>query len=82
MMGFVLGLILFLVCYGFSALNPSYEGIVMMDRDITQHYMGWLYYRNSDWHFPIGLMDGISAPYQVSIVYSDSIPILAVFFKL
>lgn len=80
--GFILGLILFLICYGFSALNPSYEGIVMMDRDITQHYMGWLYYRNSDWHFPIGLMDGISAPYQVSIVYSDSIPLFAVFFKL
>lgn len=80
--GFILGLILFLICYGFSALNPSYEGIVMMDRDITQHYMGWLYYRNSDWHFPIGLMDGISAPYQVSIVYSDSIPLFAVLFKL
>lgn len=81
-MGLVLGFVLFLICYGVRALNPSYEGIVMMDRDITQHYMGWLYYRNSAWHFPIGLMDGISAPYNVSIVYSDSIPLFAVFFKL
>lgn len=82
LLGFVFGMILFCIVYGIRILNPCYDGWLFMDRDITQHYMGWLYYRASDWHFPVGLIDGLSSPYKVSIIYSDSIPLFAVFFKL
>jgi hypothetical protein len=39
-------------------------------------------FRNSPWYFPIGLMDNIVHPFKVSIIYTDSIPLFAVIFKL
>lgn len=50
--------------------------------DLTQHYLGWICYRQSDWTFPIGNMDRFSYPYQTSVIYTDSIPLFALFFKL
>lgn len=49
--------------------------------DLTQHYLGWEFYRQSAWHFPLGLMDGIYSE-PVSIVYTDSIPLFAFVCKL
>lgn len=51
-------------------------------KDLTQHYLGWLCYRQSDWTFPIGNMDLFSYPYQTSVIYTDSIPLFALFFKI
>ena len=51
-------------------------------KDLTQHYMGWLCYRQSDWTFPIGNMNLFSYPYQTSVIYTDSIPLFALFFKI
>ncbi|MBR1572110.1 MAG: hypothetical protein IJ655_05180 [Lachnospiraceae bacterium] len=49
--------------------------------DLTQHYLGWEFYRQSPWHFPLGLADGLySSP--VSIVYTDSIPLFAFICKI
>ena len=39
-------------------------------------------YRNGDWTFPIGLTDQLAYPYYTSVIFTDSIPIFAVFFKL
>ena len=50
--------------------------------DVTQHYLGWVYYRNTPWTFPIGLTEGISSEGMVSCMYTDSLPLFAVFFKL
>jgi hypothetical protein len=36
----------------------------------------------SDWHFPVGLIDTLSYPISVSVIYTDSIPVLALIFKL
>lgn len=85
--GCILGGIIFILIYGVSLLrftnidwlthSVDNEGLW----DLTQHYLGWVYYRNSDWHFPIGLVDNLySSP--VSIVYTDSIPLFAFIFKL
>ena len=38
-------------------------------------------YRNSDWHFPIGMIDSLVYPNQTSVIYTDSIPLFAIFFK-
>jgi hypothetical protein len=38
-------------------------------------------FRNSAWHFPLGLMDNIVYPFKESIIYTDSIPLFALFFK-
>lgn len=78
-----LSLTIFGLIYGYDILNPTYDAWIFKDgyHDIIQHYMGWLFYRQSPWHFPIGLIDNLAYPYQFSVIYTDSIPILAVFFK-
>jgi len=49
--------------------------------DPAQHYLGWAFYRQSPWDFPIGVSPGFGLELGSSIFYSDSIPILAFLFK-
>ena len=76
------GVIAFLLIYGTAVLDFRYTAWLMQGYDPTQHYTGWLFFRNSGWHFPIGLMDNIVYPNKVSVIYTDSIPLFAVPFKL
>ena len=86
-MGLIVGVIIFLAVYGIGILNPTnatwllhsddLEGSI----DLTQHYMGWVFYRDTSWTFPLGLTEGIYSE-PVSVVYTDSIPLFALFFKL
>ncbi len=79
---FLLILALFFPIYGVSLLNPLYTDWIMGRTDLTQHYLGWLSYRNSRWFWPLGLTDRLSWPYPVSVMFTDSIPLLAVPCKL
>lgn len=78
----LLGALAFFIVVGFEPLNPV-NALWMLGRlDPTQHYLGWLFYRNSEWSFPIGLNPSFGQELSSSIVYSDSIPLLAIPFKL
>lgn len=78
----LLGVLLFIAIYGIRVLNPEYTSwLYSAGSDLTQHYLGWMAYRNSDWSFPIGLTDQLSYPEKISIVFTDSIPLFAVAFK-
>lgn len=69
--------------YGFSILNPTYTNwIFTKSGDIVQHYVGWESFRAGEWTFPIGLTNATSYPMNISVIYTDSIPIVALFFKL
>ena len=81
-MTFLLILALFLPVYGAFLLNPLHADWLMGRTDLTQHYLGWLSYRNSRWYWPLGLTDRLSYPYPVSVMFTDSIPLLAVPGKL
>ena len=78
----MLGAIAFFVIVGFDPLNPVNAGWILGRLDPTQHYLGWLFYRNSEWAFPIGLNPSFGQDLSSSIVYSDSIPLLAIPFKV
>lgn len=79
----ILSALLFCTIYGVNILNPSYTAWLLIENgDLTQHYLGWKAYRFSEWHFPLGMIDRITYPYLTSIIFTDSIPILAVFFKI
>lgn len=79
----IIGIIIFIIIYGVAVLDVSNDGwLVNSTYDLSAHYIGWLYYRNSPWQFPIGLVDGIINKYSFSIIYMDSIPILALIFKI
>ena len=81
--GCALGVACFLWVYGAKIINPLYDSwLFNTDMDLKQHYIGWCHYRMSDWHFPVGLIDTLSYPISVSVIYTDSIPVLALIFKL
>lgn len=78
----LIGIVAFILLYGIKVLNPSYDSWLLNNNsDLTQHYLGWKFFRKSEWHFPIGLIDGLTAK-PISIIYTDSIPIFAIFWKL
>ncbi|MCR5356183.1 MAG: DUF6311 domain-containing protein [Lachnospiraceae bacterium] len=81
--GCALGAACFLWVYGARILNPLYDAwLFNTDIDLKQHYIGFCHYRMSPWHFPIGLIDTLSYPVSMSVIYTDSIPLFAFVFKL
>ena len=80
--GAAVGAAAFLCIYGVHVLNVTYTDWLLGGGDLTQHYLGWCFFRDSAWTFPVGLMDRMSWPYEVSVIFTDSVPLLAVFFKL
>lgn len=79
--GFI-GAVIFIICYGIDAVNVTNDGWLLKGGDLMQHYIGWKAYRNSEWHFPIGMTDGLIYPDQTCVIFTDSIPLLAIFFKI
>lgn len=81
--GAILGAIVFLLIYGISIVNPTNDAwLLNQNSDMTQHYLGWKFFRRSQWHFPLGLMDGVLVDDMVSCMFTDSIPMFAIFFKI
>ena len=78
----MIGMGIFLALYGVKILNPLYVDWLYTGSDLSQHYLGWKAFRESGWMFPIGMTDRLLYPFRSSIIFTDSIPLLAVFFKL
>lgn len=70
--------------YGWSVLNPKnnmwLEG--GQNQDPMQAYVGWEFFRREPWSIPLGANQSFGMLPSNSVVYSDSIPLLAIFFKL
>lgn len=73
---------IFVAIYGINVLNPLYDDWLLGRGDLTQHYLGWCYYRKGEWTFPFGLTDRIAYPTYTSVIFTDSIPVMAVLFKI
>lgn len=78
---FLLGITSYLLTVGIKPLNPNYIGWLFGRLDPTQHYLGWEFFRNSSWQWPLGLNPEYGLGISSSVVYSDSIPLLALLFK-
>ena len=84
-LGGLLAAVSFVCIFGFRVLIPTYDDWLLFSRDGVdnmQHYQGWVAYRRSPWQFPIGLIEGILYPDRISVIYTDSVPLFAIFFKL
>lgn len=81
-LGGIIGAFLFIFIYGVRVLDVAYDEWLLTGGDLSQHYLGWIFYRKSSWSFPVGLVEGILNPEKISIMYLDSIPILAIIFKI
>ncbi|MBU3630031.1 DUF6311 domain-containing protein [Polynucleobacter sp. AP-Melu-500A-A1] len=77
----LLGAAAFFMVVGFAPLNPNNADWILGRLDPTQHYLGWLFFRNGPWTFPVGLSPLFGQDLSSSIVYSDSIPLLAIPLK-
>lgn len=80
--GAILGVIFFIIIYGFRVLNPTYDEWLLGKGDLTQHYLGWCFFRKGNWAFPFGLTNQLAYPSYSSVIFTDSIPVFAVLFKL
>ena len=72
----LLGAAVFYLIVGVRVLNPQYIGWLMGDDPFT-HFLGWHFFRREAWHFPIGLLHSYGMEMGSTIVYTDSIPLLA-----
>ena len=61
----------------FQSTEWLYQG---NDSELPQ--MGWYFFRNDIWRFPLGSNPNYGTNYGSSIVFADSIPILSIIFKL
>ena len=84
--GCILGIISFIFVYGYRVLDFTYDAWLLQGTgysgDLTQHYLGWVFLRDSKWSFPLGLIDGLAYPNKISVIYTDSIPLFAFIFKI
>ncbi|MDD3877417.1 MAG: DUF6311 domain-containing protein [Bacteroidales bacterium] len=77
----VSALILFYLKFGFAIINPLNNGWLMA-YDYATHYLGWLFFKNEPWDFPIGTINNYFYPLGSNIGYTDSIPLMAIIGKL
>lgn len=79
----IFGTAWFLVLYGPHALDPSYvDWIYVLGSDTFQHQIGWEWFRQAQWHFPLGFIGDYGYPFGTYISYTDSIPLMALPLKL
>ena len=81
--GAVLGAMVFIAIFGTSIIVPTNTNWLFANTDdSTQHHLGWVFFRKTPWTFPIGLTEGITCDGAVSCMFSDSIPLFGLIFKV
>ena len=76
-----IGLAGFFIVVGPKALNPTNIDWLLRGESLEDH-LAWIFFRESAWSFPVGLNPNYGLEISSSIVYSDSIPLFAILFKL
>ncbi len=80
---FLVTLVIFHLTYGLVTLVPTNVSWLMSARgDWGTHYLGWFFYRNEPWGFPLGNIHRYFYPLGTNVAFTDSIPLMALFFKL
>ena len=77
----LMGVAAYFLIIGPRALYP--ENVAWLsDGDPAQHYLGWSFFRQSPWGFPIGENPAYGLEISNALLYSDSLPLLAFPMKL
>lgn len=80
LLSLLFGLLACWLVVGFLLIEPQNLGWIQHGDPVT-HYLGWSFFRHDGWHWPLGLNPNYGLELSSSIVYSDSIPLLAIPFK-
>lgn len=79
-----MGVLVFVLVFGVSTLDVTNDAFCRggyIEKDIQQHYAGWLFYRQSSAGWPLCIARGINYPDGLSVAYTDSIPLVAALLK-
>jgi hypothetical protein len=77
------GLAWFLLLYGrYPLYLTNVNWIYKTGGDIFQHQIGWEWFRQEPWRFPLGRIDAYGYPFGTSLIFTDSIPLFAIPLKL
>ena len=83
LLSFLVVVLIFHISYGLEVIIPTnINWLLSVRHDWGQHYLGWAFYRNEPWTFPLGTIDKLCYPVGTNVGYWDSIPLLAFFFKI
>jgi len=77
----LIGVLSFILVAGVAIVNPKNIVWLTIGDDPAQHYLGWEFFRNSAWTWPVGLNPNYGLGFSSSIVFSDSIPLVAILLK-
>ncbi len=79
----IIGVIVFGHYFDFTVVEPNNTAWIMrLQGDQSQHYLGSVAFRSDEWHFPFTKTTLINYPEGVSIIYTDSNPLLACIAKI
>lgn len=79
----IFGIFWYLLLYGRSPLYFSnVDWIYVNGGDVFQHQIGWEWFRQERWHFPLGTINDYGYPFGTSVSFMDSIPLFAIPFKI
>lgn len=76
-----MGLAIFILLFGGNILQPDNIAWILRRNDPAVHFIGWHFFRNEPWHLPLGLSWAYGMEMGSSIVFTDSIPLLAFILK-
>lgn len=81
--GTILSLIFILAIISLHNVDPSsIDWVTGGGGDNLQHYLGWRFFRESDWNRYFLFMRNLNYPVGTSIIVTDSNPLFCLFFKL
>jgi len=67
--------------YG-QAIDPTNTSWLLFGGDMFQHFIGWHFFRSDPWVWPLGTLASYATDLNTSIVFTDSLPLLAIPLKL
>ncbi|MEX0598416.1 MAG: DUF6311 domain-containing protein [Candidatus Paceibacterota bacterium] len=78
----VVGIIIFHYKIGIWNVLPFNVDWLLQASDWPQHHLGWEFFRRAPWNWPLGDFSNLLYPVTTNIGFTDSIPLLAISFKL
>ncbi|WP_252107292.1 MULTISPECIES: DUF6311 domain-containing protein [unclassified Halomonas] len=63
-------------------LDPTHTEWLLNEGDLLQHFLGWHFFRHEAWGWPLGALHTFGSEVRTSIVFTDSLPLLALPLKL
>lgn len=83
----MLSIAAFFIITGGKILNPNFIDWLILNKeqisDNEMHLLGWLFFKETPFfQYPLLLIPNLGEGLNISLVYTDSIPLMAILFKM